>query len=73
MQELQLLKILIWDGLFRVDIMLNKNTNTLVLNEFESFEAGHEASDVTLNGKVYLHLQEFWGRIVCGLTSGFSI
>ena len=64
---------LISDGLFRVDIMLKSTTDTLVLNEFESFEAGHLATKSDLNSKVSVHLHEFWDRVVCAIASSFSI
>jgi hypothetical protein len=51
------------DGLFRVDIMQTSD-GRLIVNEFESFEADYECTNVDCNREMRNLMDAYWKRIV---------
>lgn len=49
----------ILDNIIRVDLFDNGD-GRLVVNEFESLEAGYKTSDAAKNNEVYLFLEMYW-------------
>jgi len=53
----------IWDGLARVDIMYSQSDNRMVVNEFESLEAGYDSSIVEHVNLSREFLTAYWESI----------